>query len=236
MSILTNVKSLVHLLETNNNEETKIKKILDPLSKDLRVLDVGCGLGGKYQLLQSIGFNNILGVEKNRALVKVNIEDGRNVVSSEDFFQNYCDTEFDLILMSHLIEHFQWDELRAFMDSYLDLLKYNGYLLVVSPVYHTLFYGDFDHVKPYLPNSICNFFGTMEQLQVYPEHRLELVDLSFRRAPFGLVFFRSLHIQGINKLPRFINFFLTLLYRLSFRTIGKTTGWVGIFRKTRAGN
>lgn len=236
MVILNNVKRFVHFLETDNNEEVKITKILRPLSKDLRVLDVGCGLGKKYQLLESIGFSRIMGVEKNSALLKANVEQGRNVVDSEEFFTDYRDSEFDLIIMSHLIEHFQWDELNAFMERYLDFLCDGGCILIISPVYHAYFYGDFDHVKPYLPSAIQGFYGAQEQVQVYPKHRLTLVDLSFRRAPFALVFCRSLHIQGTNKLPRLVNFFLALLFRLSFRAIGKTTGWIGLFKKLEVGS
>jgi SAM-dependent methyltransferase len=231
MSILSKVKQMLHLLEADHNEQTKITRMLDPLSRDLRVLDVGCGLGKKYELLQSIGFTDITGVEKNTVLVEANTQSGRHVIGTEDFFQNYGGSEFDLLVMSHVIEHFQWDELLAFMESYLGLLRDDGYLLIVSPIYHSLFYGDFDHVKPYLPHAIRNFFGSMEQLQTYPRNKLELVDISFRRAPFGLVFFRSLYIQGINRVPRLVNFFLAFLFKLSFRTFGKTTGWIGLFRK-----
>lgn len=217
-----------------NDEEGKIRKILEPLSRDLSILDVGCGLGNKYQLLESLGFTRMLGVDKNPDLVRCNVEEGRNVITSEDFQRSHNDSKFGLILMSHLIEHFQWDELLPFLDTYLDYLEDNGLLLIISPILHTYFYGDFDHVKPYPPDSIRNIFGPLEQVQIKPRHSLELIDLRFRRAPLGLAFSRSLYVDSVNKLPRLFNKLMTVLFRLSFTVIGKTTGWIGLFRNAGA--
>jgi SAM-dependent methyltransferase len=214
-----------------NDEEKKFRKILKPLSRELNVLDVGCGLGKKYQLLESLGFARILGVDKNPDLVRRNVDEGRKVVTPAEFHRSHGDTKFDLILMSHLIEHFQWNELLPFLETYLDHLEDNGFLLIVSPVSHTSFYSDFDHVKPFLPDSIRNIFGPMEQVQVRPRHRLELIDLRFRRVPLNLVFCRSFYVDSANKLPRLFNKLMTILFRLSFNGIAKTTGWLGLFRK-----
>jgi len=213
------------------DEEEKIRKILKPIGRDLNILDVGCGFGRKYQLLESLGFTRTLGVDINPDMVRVNVDEGRNVVTPEEFHRSYHDSKFDLVLMSHVIEHFQWNELLPFLETYLNHLEDNGYLLVISPVLHSLFFNDFDHVKPYLPGSIRSLFGAMEQVQVKPRHRLELMDLRFRRAPLSLAFCRSLYVDSVNKVPICFNLALTVLFRISFKAIGKTTGWIGLFRK-----
>lgn len=218
------------MLETKN-EEKKIVKILKPLDRKMNVLDVGCGIGKKYQLLESIGFKSIIGVETNEALVKNNIDNGRTVVTPGQFNERYGNSKFDLIVMSHVVEHFEWGELLEFIEYYLNTLKSNGYFLVISPVYHVTFYNDIDHVRPYLPGSIKNYFGGMEQVQIYPENKLDLIDISFRRAPFKSVFHKIYYVDSINHIPKLINFLSTVLFHLSFHTIGKTTGWIGLFKK-----
>lgn len=225
------IRRAIHMIERPNNEEEKLKKLLKKFNREIEILDVGCGLGNKYKLLESMGFNNILGIEINPELVKINNENDRNVISPETFFSNSNRHMYDLILMSHFIEHFPWRELVSLMDRYLDYLETNGHILISSPVYHVNFYADIDHVKPYLPNTIRGVFGGMEQVQIYPKHRIELVDLYFRRAPFCLAYFKSLYIIGINKMPRLINVLLALVFKLSFGIIGKTSGWIGLFQK-----
>jgi SAM-dependent methyltransferase len=234
MRIPRKIESLARLIERNNDEEAKIKKVLGPLNRDLSILDVGCGFGKKYQLLESMGFSRIIGVEKNPALVRTNVEEGRNVLSPEEFSLQYKGSEFDLILMSQIIEHFQWDELLAFLEIYLGYLKDNGYLLIASPVYNVAFYDDFDHVKPYSPYSIQYFYGARGQVQIHPKDSLELVNLYFTRSQFRLVYFRSFRKRGALTVPRLANFLLALLFKLSFRVIGKTIVWIGLFRKNAA--
>lgn len=214
-----------------DNEEEKIRKVLKPVDRNVRVLDVGCGLGEKYRFLETLGFNSIVGVEKNPRLVEINVREGRDVVTPDTFFEQRQGNRYGLVLMSHVIEHLEWEDLLSFMESYLDVLERDGYLLVVSPVLHVRFYNDFDHVKPYLPDSIRHIFGNMEQVQVKPRHRLELLDIRFRRASLSMPYFRSLYVTNWNKLPRIANILLALIFTASFRTLGRTTGWIGLFQK-----
>ena len=57
--------------------------------------------------------------------------------------------QYDVLVMSHIIEHFQYQDLIKFIESYLGCLKTGGLLLIATPVMNPSFYDDFDHVKPY---------------------------------------------------------------------------------------
>jgi len=229
----TYLKRLIKAIETNRDEDKKIAKVLRYVNRESRVLEVGCGFGEKMDLLQSLGFKNILGVEKNEEIVRQVQEHGKNVISVREFEEEHGDDRFDLVVTSHVIEHFQWEKLKDFLDYYLEFLDDEGMFLVVTPVLHPFFYDDFDHVKPYYPAGIYFVYGGKDQqVQVYSRHVLQLKDICFRRQPYEIKFSRSLYIETYNRLPRLINILLALAYKVSFGMIGRTTGWIGLYVKS----
>lgn len=214
-------------------EDEMLIKILRKLDKNLKILDVGCGLGQKIELLKEEGFANITGVEKNPLIVKRDIERGLDVYTIEEFNEKYSSNKYDLILMSHIIEHFQYSELIRFMEKYLIHLKDDGYLLIVTPVFQEEFYNDLDHVKPYSPQGILQLFGGYgSNFQYYSDIRLKLLDLFYVKNAFQLKYYRALILHTkYYRLPRMVNQLLHLIYRMSFRTIGRTHSWIGLYRK-----
>ena len=216
-----------------DDENTKIGIILKDIDKDARVLEVGCGYGNKIRLLESLGFSSIKGVEISPKIASQAAKQGINVVSVEEFWEKCDESSFDLVLMSHIIEHFQWQGLLEFLDRYLSLLRKGGYLLLVTPISHGLFYNDFDHVKPYYPHSINSVFGNEDsQVQMHSNNHLRLEKIYFRRAQLRLKFYRSLYTKSRLQIPSAVNVLLALLFRISFGAIGNKTGWVGLYRKT----
>lgn len=213
-----------------DDEFRKTKSILSNIDRDFKVLDVGCGYGKKIKLLNSLGFKYVLGVDINKEVVLKNRENGLNVISIESFNDN--NEIFDLIVMSHIIEHFQYEELKLFMEYYLTRLKQGGYLLILTPMLDSTFYTNFDHVKPYLPDGISAVFeDDKAQVQFYSPERLKLVDIYFRRAPFSIKFFRSYYIGKQNIFLKLSNILLLLLFNLSGRIFGRTNGWLGLYQK-----
>lgn len=209
-----------------------IKRLVHKLDRSAKILDVGAGLGTKTQFLLDIGFTNIIGVEKNPKLVAKTQELGRPLYTLEEF--NALGTQkFELILMSHIIEHFEHEPLKAFLEHYLGYLEEGGYLLILTPVQQDFFYDDFDHVRPYGPRGITQVFGDdTAQVQFYSSFQLVLEDIYYVRRPWQLKFFRALTLRTKGyRIPRVANQLLNLIYHLSFGLFGRATSWVGLFRK-----
>jgi SAM-dependent methyltransferase len=215
-------------------ESIKIGKILEGnISKDARILDVGCGYGSKLKQLRDLGYTNVEGVEINQTVVDIVRNEGFNVMSVNEYDLDGHKEKYDLLLMSHIIEHFQYHDLIDFMEQYLSCLKPGGLLLIATPLMNPSFYDDFDHVKPYTHISILSVFGSnITQVQFHSKARLELVNLIYIRLAYQLKFYRALSMETwLYRIPRTINRLLHLIYRLSFRMISQPKVWIGLFRK-----
>ena len=151
-------KKLIYFAELSD-EVNKVKIILDGISRKIKIFDLGCGFGRILNLFKKMGFTNIIGVEKNAEIVACNNRNGFETYTLEDFEQSFSNVKFDLIIMSHIIEHFDYNELKKVMDFYLNYLKNNGLLLIATPLLQQSFYNDFDHVKLYYPIGIDMVFG-----------------------------------------------------------------------------
>lgn len=217
------------------NADPESRKLLELISRhvknDARILDVGCGYGRNLEKLQRSGFVNAMGIDINPEIVAANRVRGFKCIELEDLNANLG--KFELILMSHVIEHFSPLDLKNFIDTYLDYLVPNGYLIIATPLMSDYFYDDFDHVKPYHPAGILQVFGKDNaQIQYYGVNKLELRDLWFRKGRYRLSFFKANYIK--TRWTRVIQAFAVVgafLFWVSGGFIGKKDAWVGVFQK-----
>jgi len=196
-----------------------------------RIVDIGCGYGRTLRALRARGID-ALGVEINASIAERNRRDGLRCVTPDEFQREAVQS--DLMIMSHVVEHFPPEALVGFMDGYLDRLKAGGHLIVATPLLHPRFFDDFDHVKPYHPTGFAMVFGAgPAQVQYYARNRLELVDLWIRRSPLAVHFARGLYLKDpLTRGWQIVNLLGALLFRGSGGLLGRATGWVGAFRKT----
>ncbi len=222
---------IINAIRSIPNEEKNLLKFISSLklSPKQKILDIGCGYGRNLVLLSSKGYQ-VVGIDVNPDIIKINLKAGLNCMTLQEF-KNTNDI-YDVLLMSHIIEHFQPGDLFEFMDTYLDRLKPSGHLIIATPLNSPYFYADFDHVRPYHPVGISMVFcDRSSQVQYYARNRLELLDIWFRKGPYVLDFFPGLYIQKYSRIPMIINLGLILLFRLSFGFIGITNGWMGLYKK-----
>jgi 2-polyprenyl-3-methyl-5-hydroxy-6-metoxy-1,4-benzoquinol methylase len=193
------------------------------------VLDVGCGYGAKLRRLVADGYEAV-GVDVNRDAVNTLNEEGLPCVTVEQFQKT--EELYDVILMSHIIEHFDGDGLALFMDSYLDRLKPGGHIVIATPVFSVHFFEDPDHVRPYYPGSILMIFGEGDhQVRLRGSHTLRLVDLWYRRQPWSITCTREYRMPNGFTYTGLINLLLMILHFVTLRVAGRTTGWVGLFAR-----
>jgi SAM-dependent methyltransferase len=231
--IMRALKTFFRAVISNDAEPRTVMRFVAscaPGATPLRILDVGCGTGRYLRACASLGFD-VTGVDANREIVEANRGAGFRCMSPQDVAQS--PEVFDVIIMSHVIEHHTPSSLLRFMDEYLDKLRSGGYLIIATPLLNPHFYTDFDHVKPYDPIGIDMVFGPRAaQVQYQAHNRIQLKDIWFRRSALRIGFARAQYVRTPWTRPvQAIDFVLALLFLATFRLIGRADGWVGIFEK-----
>ena len=210
-------------------------RVLDMISGALGslrgpVVDVGCGYGRYLRPLKQRGIEAI-GVDVNPEIVTANRDAGFASMTPEEFLGS--GSKAQVLLMSHVIEHFPPHELFPFMERWLDCLEEGGELLIATPLMGPQFYDDFDHVRPYHPEGLEMVFGERAaQVQYRSQHRLKIVEIAYRRSPWRVSFVGAVFRGGPPAWPYFLmNAVAALAFRLSGGLLGCKTGWIGRFRK-----
>lgn len=233
---MRNIKDLYWKLTSDESQGRTIVRFLQHVgaTPDWRIVDVGCGYGRNLRVMRAAGLQPV-GIEINPDIRTAVQADGFTCMAPDD--PELHSHEFDAVLMSHIIEHFDYKSLLKMMNGYLDKLDDGGYLIIATPLLSRRFYDNFDHVKPYTPIAIEEVFGRRGlQVQFQAAHEMELVDLWIRRRPFTLQLFPSLLRRRMSFAKVMLggtNILLQLLHLLSLRLVGTSDGWVGIYRKTR---
>lgn len=195
-----------------------------------RLLDVGCGYGRNLDTTKYI-CGTCVGVDINPEIVKANKARGLECYVPSEMPRDGL--AFDIVLMSHVIEHFAPDDLLKFMDGYLDLLRPGGHLIIATPLMSHYFYDDFDHVKPYQPVAIHLMFGPKgSQVQYHSRHQLELADIWFRRSYYRFSYRRSRYIHTtFSRVAILLEFLSAAISFIFMGRLGRVDGWMGVFRK-----
>ena len=201
-----------------NSEETFVRRTLTKrAARNGKLLDVGCGHGRFYDITVSAGLE-YMGVDINPATVSKNREQGRDVYHDADL--QAMSPMVNVLLFSHVIEHFDYADLVRFLDRYLRCLKVGGLVIVLTPLYHRGFYDDFDHVKPYNPEALRQMFcrSTSQTREISLQGTYSELNIWFKRDPVWHTYRtgRWCHLFGAP---------LSLASTLSFGLLGKLTGY-----------
>ena len=100
------------------------------INKDSKIIDIGCGYGELLLYLKQNGYTNIHGLDTSQLCID-------NLVSQDvkmytgDIFKNSIDQTFDLVILSHVIEHIY--DLNAIPPIISKLLAPDGVLYVEVP-------------------------------------------------------------------------------------------------------
>ena len=137
-----------------------------------------------------------------------------------------------MLLLSHIIEHFEHVSLKEFLERYLRYLRKDGTLVIATPLFHDSFYNDFDHVKPYLPLGVNMVFGEeAAQVQFQSSTVLRLEAIDFFKDQLRVRFHPAIYSQGSQAWPIQLNRLLKLIFVLSGGRIGRKVGWLGRYRQ-----
>lgn len=231
-------KKLYHRLNNYLSSEDSEKSVIlffirgVNIKRNFKILDVGCGYGrNMISIKENLQGIDIDGVDANDNIVKVNKDKGLSCYTIEEF--ENIEKKYDLLIFSHIIEHFAPNELKMVLESYFARLKDDGHVIISTPLLWKGFYWDFDHIKPYHPIGINMVFGANNaQVQYYSKYKLELLDIRFRKTPYIVDYKKGIYIKdSLSKVWMVINLVNKLLFKCSCGIFGTTTAWMGLYKK-----
>ena len=106
-----------------------------PRDKNARILDIGCGFGQMLLRLRDDGYQNISGIDIGDESVdfcrsqKLQVEKIKSIAE----FASSHEGGYDLILMSHVLEHIPKDEIINTLSSIRSMLAQGGIFIVMVP-------------------------------------------------------------------------------------------------------
>jgi SAM-dependent methyltransferase len=105
-----------------------------PGDKGAHILDVGCGFGQLLSALQREGYSQAMGIDVNEVAVNACRAKGLAVeqIMVQDF-ATHSPQRFDLITMSHVLEHLPKDQIIEVLTHIRALLKPGGAFIMMVP-------------------------------------------------------------------------------------------------------
>jgi len=214
--------------EADNHEDGEVIKFLNTLetNKQWQYLEVGSGLG-RFPLKIKEKFKNlnIECFEINPDLAKITGDKGLKTTLGNALAMPYPQENFDIIHCSHVIEHFKYPEVAELLDRLMLLTRTLGYIIIRSPLMHPDFYLDIDHVRPYPPETILNYFRNKQQQKV-GQGNIRVVSCWYRRQ--NLKIFNV----GSSGIKYFINALLAFVWTYVKFPFSKKNGYILILQKT----
>lgn len=114
-----------------------------------RLLDIGCGSGKMLRRMQELGWE-VEGIDTDRTAVAMASEAGLNVRCGELADQDFADSYFDVVVMSHTIEHIS-DSCDVLGECHR-ILRPGGKMIIITPnskgLGHILFRKWWFHLDP----------------------------------------------------------------------------------------
>lgn len=151
------------------------------LSKDSKILDVGCGGGGLLMYFQEVGYSNLYGLDPSDASVENIKNHGINGICKNIFDE--IDEEyvgkFDCVISTAVIEHIY--DINGYMEQLKKYIKSDGYLMISAPAVE----GFSKYINPipdYFNQEHINYFSMVSIRNVLAVHGLRVVDKGFNYA------------------------------------------------------
>jgi len=114
-----------------------IYDLIRDLDKNLKILDVGCSGGPMMMLLNQHGFKNVYGLDVSERAIELCKKRGvDNVYVMNAEKTDFKDDEFDVLIVSDVLEHLEHDEVA--LSEWHRIMKPGGRLIVFVPAFQFL--------------------------------------------------------------------------------------------------
>ncbi len=174
-------------LQNSTKEDNQDMPVIDFLNsldatKEYDFLEIGSGMCRFTKKIKSLYPNmHITCIEINLKLAAIAKEEGFTTYNS-NILETTINKQFDIVHCSHVIEHFPYPQVTQLLDKIVEWTKPNGHFIIITPLMWEGFYVDIDHVRPYLPISIINYFN-YEMQQKKSEAKIRVITLWYRTMP-----------------------------------------------------
>jgi 2-polyprenyl-3-methyl-5-hydroxy-6-metoxy-1,4-benzoquinol methylase len=133
-----------------------------PKSKNIKVLDIGCGYGNLLLALKNAGYNNLTGIDISEEQIKVaqQLSNDINFICSDLIaFLRENKQKFDAIFAFDVLEHLDKEEALTSLELIYNNLNEGGQLIIQtpnaeSPWFGSVAFGDFTHEWFYTASSL----------------------------------------------------------------------------------
>lgn len=109
--------------------------VIAQLTPESRILDIGCGLGQLINAIREKGYRNVYGIDVSEEAVSSCVRKGLSVTGISDITDYARDNQegYDLIIMSHVVEHIEKSKIIATLAAVRGMLRPTGNLVVMVP-------------------------------------------------------------------------------------------------------
>lgn len=135
-------------------------KFIKHMDKNIKILDIGCGLGHNLFVFKELGFKNVVGVDISPECIDFCKKKKFNVIQKDVFdFLKENKTKFNLITAFDIVEHFSVEEASKLVRLVFQNLEDEGIFIVNVQNANNPFtlrerYIDITHKTIYTPESL----------------------------------------------------------------------------------
>ena len=168
------------------------------IKEDSRVLDVGAGNGDFTKYCK---YDSMFLFEGNAENVKRLKSKYENVEHGSLPFLPYENNSFDLIHMSHVIEHLYPNDVYETLKEFDRCCKPGGAIVISAPLIWNGFYDDLSHIKPYNPGVFIRYLcshdiGAYTREKISSEYKIEVLQYRYAEIPITLGISKSDNFKG----------------------------------------
>ncbi len=210
-----------------NYEDASVISFFDSLQKDKKYAYLEAGSGfARFPLKIQERYPDVTieCLEINPTLAHMSTQHGLHTTVGNVIDLPYNDEQFDVVHCSHVVEHLGYPHVTTALEQLLRVTKTNGYVIIRSPLWHPEFFLDIDHIRPYPPETIMNYFKHPQQQKVGAAH-VRMSSVWYRR---GSVRF---HNVGLSKIKYYANALFAVLWLYIRFPVSKKNGYILILQK-----
>jgi len=187
-SLISQIKKICLNLSRKYNELT-IKKedalVVNFLNKiDTKdnnlYIEIGSGLGRFVKIVKSLDKFNISCLEINSNLAEETTKLGYETMNVNLLNNIIPSNKFNIVHCSHVIEHIAYPQITQALDELIRITRKGGYIIIRSPLMSAEFFTCIDHIRPYPPKCIIDFYSNPQQ-QKTGDASIKIIKEKYRR-------------------------------------------------------